>query len=258
MEDKEKQIAQCNTCKQWKSFSDFTIIRTDPLRRNTQSSCRECAAKWCRDKWAKKRAVLAADELLVGTKLCKTCNIEKPLFEMVRFKKNPDVLHPSCQPALCFLSKCKDCWSIQCKLNYKKKCDRSKGWLKARNATPSGRAGVMFHSTKRRTKHAGILFSLTKEWFSERINKSCEVTGLQFSIVPGTDRRNLFSPSVERKDPLLGYTPENCMMVVLGYNLAKNDSTHEDVLKIARALVKKENIVDVGDVTEFVEFATAC
>ena len=45
--------------------------------------------------------------------------------------------------------------------------------------------------------------------------------------------------TIDRIDPKKGYTPENCQMVLFSYNAAKSINTHEDVMKLAKALVKR-------------------
>src|ERR1700738_5064705 len=63
--------------------------------------------------------------------------------------------------------------------------------------------------SKQRAKKEGIPFSLTRDWARERWNGNCEVTGLPFIF---STRRNpyLFSPSLDRIVPELGYAPDNC------------------------------------------------
>jgi len=49
-----------------------------------------------------------------------------------------------------------------------------------------------------------------------------------------------FSPSFDRIDNTQGYTRDNVQLVCLIYNTAKNAHTHEDLLKLARALVSEQ------------------
>ena len=232
MEDKGKQIAQCNTCKEWKSFSEFSIIRKSETRRVTQSSCKSCCSAWKKADTKRVRAEYAEEELALGSKKCNACGITKPLSEMTKYRGS----HYMCV----YKPKCKSCLNIQQKENRIKRYARTGSWSIRVNATTRGRAMTLFRTTKSRCTHAGIQFTLTKDWFFERIEKTCEATGLSYSIKPGSPRRNLFAPSIDRIDPDLGYTPENCKLVVLGYNLAKNDGSHADVLKMATALVQFE------------------
>lgn len=65
------------------------------------------------------------------------------------------------------------------------------------------------------------------------------MTGLNFDQNWFGPRR-AFTPSLDRKDPALGYTEENSQMVVWIYNAAKGTGTHADVLALAAALVCEE------------------
>jgi hypothetical protein len=76
------------------------------------------------------------------------------------------------------------------------------------------------------------------EWIEERLTAgTCEVTGLPFGNVDsGHDPR---APSIDRLDSSLGYTPDNCRLVVWVYNRAKFIWTDAVILEMARALVAR-------------------
>ena len=111
--------------------------------------------------------------------------------------------------------------------------------------TIKGRATNLFKSSKyvvetihRIRKRKTFEFSISKEWVLEKLEGGvCEVTNLPFDI--GGNARSLFLPSVDRINSKIGYTKENCQMVIFGYNAAKNMNTHEDVMRLAKALVKR-------------------
>lgn len=85
----------------------------------------------------------------------------------------------------------------------------------------------------------GIPFSLTLEWVTKELERgTCAVTGIPFRVEG--NKRGPFQPSIDRKDNLQGYTPDNCQLVCLLYNYAKAHFTHEDVVKMAKALVLYE------------------
>ena len=63
------------------------------------------------------------------------------------------------------------------------------------------------------------------------------LTNLPFNI--RGNARSLFLPSIDRINSKIGYTKENCQMVIFGYNSAKNMNAHEDVMRLAKALVKR-------------------
>jgi hypothetical protein len=106
-------------------------------------------------------------------------------------------------------------------------------------ATPEGRGDRLFHGAKKRSKTNNIEFSLDREWVIEKVKSgNCEVTGLPFELTTG---RNAFAPSLDRTDPTKGYTKDNVKVVVWCYNTAKGVGTHEDVLKLAQAIVANDN-----------------
>ena len=79
---------------------------------------------------------------------------------------------------------------------------------------------------KQRAKKKGIEFSLTFDWAEERLLRGvCEMTGIAF--VFGTPR-HAFLPSIDRIDSSKGYTPDNCRVVLLIINQAKNDISEDD------------------------------
>jgi hypothetical protein len=110
--------------------------------------------------------------------------------------------------------------------------------------TIKGRATSLFNGSKhsvkthRKRKRRTFEFSISKKWVLEKLEKGvCEVTNLPFNI--RGNARSLFLPSIDRINSKIGYTKENCHMVLFGYNNAKNMNTHEDVMRLAKALVKR-------------------
>ena len=110
---------------------------------------------------------------------------------------------------------------------------------KARNYSykdsPSHKGGKNYVASLRsRADSKGLPCTVTPEWIVAKLAMThCEATGLQFS---GTGR-DPFSRTIDRKDSAQGYTPENCWVVCWIYNRAKLDGTHEDVMRLAHALV---------------------
>lgn len=231
-EDLVNEIAMCCRCNKWKSFSEFTRIDRGPNRRKTQSSCKECQSLWMRNKISKDRESGRLEDALLGQKKCNVCGITKPLSEMRKYRG--DFYRSKYMPM------CIDCGNAKQRDRYRRKNSSRRAMNFAYTKTPSGRASVMHRTTKARSKHVGIQYSLTKDWFLERLNAGkCEVTGLEFSMTPGSKTRNLMSPSVDRINPFLGYTPENCQLVILSYNLAKCDGDPVHVLNMSRAIAAK-------------------
>lgn len=100
--------------------------------------------------------------------------------------------------------------------------------------------------TKARAKKRKREFSLTIPWIEKKLTAGvCERTGLSFDyklgIVDCLDSRNPYFPSIDRIDSSLGYTETNCQLVCVIYNYAKNEWRDADVLKMAIALVNKND-----------------
>jgi len=113
--------------------------------------------------------------------------------------------------------------------------------LRHDNAHPESR---MLANAKNRAASKGWDFDLTPTWAQEKLRAGiCEITGIPFDFNRGTvNAHNPFRPSIDRRDTALGYTQNNCQMVVVAYNQAKGTWSHEDVLRLAQALVNKEVI----------------
>lgn len=96
----------------------------------------------------------------------------------------------------------------------------------------------LWNNARQRSLTLGTQFSITREWVEEQIKEGrCAVSGIPFDIEYRTGRARPFAPSLDQITPGGGYTPENTQMVVWIYNSAKNNGTHEDVLRLARALI---------------------
>ena len=104
------------------------------------------------------------------------------------------------------------------------------------------RLSGILNQCKNRAIIKDIEFSLTYEWFKEKAIKigRCEVTGIQFdhSKPKVRGKSNPFGPSIDRVNPNLGYTPDNCRVVVWIHNRAKGDDDMGVVYHYCKALVK--------------------
>lgn len=107
--------------------------------------------------------------------------------------------------------------------------------MRAAANTPRIRASRLLSGAKKRSIQLGLEFDLDLEWIAERIERGfCEVTGLPFDLITG---RSSFAPSLDRINPSKGYTKDNVKVVAWAYNAAKGAGTHDDVLRLAQALV---------------------
>lgn len=105
--------------------------------------------------------------------------------------------------------------------------------------SPRGRAANMIAGSKKRALSKGFDFDLTPDWVIERLEKGvCEVTGIQLELGGGKLNGGYrpYTPSLDRTDPTKGYTKDNVKVVCWIYNSAKGSGSHNDVMKLARAL----------------------
>lgn len=121
---------------------------------------------------------------------------------------------------------------------------------KSYHLSPRKRANWLFKSIRARCRQRGVEVTITRDWIEQRVVAGfCEVTGLPFDIRrdPRADDghfSNPFAPSVDRIDRKKGYTPGNCVVVCWIYNLAKGPYTHAEVMRLARALLASEVLLD--------------
>ena len=87
---------------------------------------------------------------------------------------------------------------------------------------------------RERARKRDFAFDLTPEWYRDRFEDGCAMTGL--SLDP-YGSKTAFTAHVDRIDPILGYVQSNCRLVCASYNMAKFDWEDSDVLRMARALV---------------------
>lgn len=98
---------------------------------------------------------------------------------------------------------------------------------------------------KSKAKKEGRAFNLDEKWIDSQLqNNVCSVTGLSFVMPiyqPGkVGQSGPWSPSVDRINNNLGYTKNNCQLVIWMYNLAKNKFTEVDFMKMSTAFVSKQ------------------
>ena len=92
----------------------------------------------------------------------------------------------------------------------------------------------------------GWAFDLTNEWYRQIVDLGvCQKTGLPFVMDKGS--RSPFQPSVDRIDSSRGYTRDNCQIVCLIFNFAKNKFAEEDVYKFAKAFVETYDNATIND-----------
>lgn len=149
-----------------------------------------------------------------GADLCRGCRVE-PI-------SNPE--HQLCDP-------CYDRWRAR--------QDR-RGSQYAQTYLARHPDALMLSQVKSRAEKRGLEFNLDLEWFSSRLKHGrCEVTGMPMeapqarcSVENFPRRRSPWRATVDRINPLQGYTKDNSRMVVLIFNLAKAEFSDSDVVRM--------------------------
>jgi len=128
---------------------------------------------------------------------------------------------------------------------YAENKDRALETKKKYANSPRGRAIALFNRIKRQSENRrfgrpGFSFGITVEWIENKIVAgACEATGIPFDLAERKGKWNPFSPSVDRVDSSKAYTMDNCRVVCLIFNMAHNQFSDEDVLKMARGVIEK-------------------
>lgn len=99
------------------------------------------------------------------------------------------------------------------------------------NSDVDGYASKMLSSAKSRAKKKGLEFDLDVEWIRERLRPLiCEATGFTLHVGSSKDfRTEPLQPTLDKRDPKLGYTKANTRIVCWWYNAMKQDWTDEIV-----------------------------
>jgi hypothetical protein len=93
-------------------------------------------------------------------------------------------------------------------------------------------------SAQARAKKFNLAFDLDESWATARWTGRCEVSLLPFAEPAqrtGYARRNFF-PSIDKIDPIGGYTKDNCRFVIWAVNSLKRDGPDEEMYIIAEAI----------------------
>lgn len=153
------------------------------------------------------------------TKVCRVCGEEKTRDEFYTRKTTVDGLYGECK--ICHVNK-----------STSKGKDRS-----AYRKSAKGMAQYLVSAARKRARQKDIPFLITIEWVEEKLNNGvCEVTRIPLVITMGG--RGPYTPSLDQKNAGAGYTEENTQLVCWIYNAAKGAGTHDDVVILARAVIK--------------------
>ena len=101
---------------------------------------------------------------------------------------------------------------------------RGREWWARTSKTVDGTILRLLNQSRSRAKTKGLEYDLTAEWLRvlwTRQDGRCGLTGRPFDIVsPRNGQRNPLAPSLDRVNPLGGYTQANTELVCLDINLA--------------------------------------
>lgn len=104
--------------------------------------------------------------------------------------------------------------------------------------TTRGRARSFYQAAKLRARNADLPFDLTIDWIDEELRRGvCEVTGVPFQLgLLNGEMRNPFAPSLDQKEPGKGYTQDNVMVVLWGFNAAKSTSSLDATIQFFKTV----------------------
>jgi hypothetical protein len=186
----------------------------------------------CMKEYLAKNKVLINQQRSLRRKYLKENDVEEFERRNNEQKKRQHKYQEANKDIIAAKAKAKNYWTNDDKKQYRKKWNQV-NFLKA-----------AIKATKDRAHMKNLPFDLTAEWYEEQFEKGCAVTGLPL------DRygcKSAFTAHIDREIPEKGYTQANCRLVCGCYNLAKKYWTHEDVLKMATALVNFSNTIKEED-----------
>lgn len=90
-------------------------------------------------------------------------------------------------------------------------------------ATPKGRATHLINAARKRARISGVEVSVPLSFVEGvLVMGACMRTGIKFDF-GAYGSRAAFAPSLDRKNPIEGYTLENTEVVCNAFNMAKNE-----------------------------------
>lgn len=94
-----------------------------------------------------------------------------------------------------------------------------------------------------RAQQKGLEHNLTADWARSTYTGVCALTGLPFinsaTSPAGKSGGRPYSASIDKINPLRGYTQDNCRWVIFAVNSFKGTMSDQELLAIAKALVNK-------------------
>jgi hypothetical protein len=97
----------------------------------------------------------------------------------------------------------------------------------------------MLWDSRKRAKAKGLEHTLTISDLYELFTATCPISGVDLLWQCGHGKPQDTSPSLDRLDPTLGYTPDNVWLISYRMNRIKNDATLAELSMILNAVSEK-------------------
>lgn len=188
-------------------------------------------------------------------KHCKKCGETKPLNHFYDKKDCSDGKHPYCKPCVRAYNrerhKLPEVKIRKTEYNCRRSLEpeyRAKQRSRGRKYYESieGRANTLWKNARKSPHGKSREFTVTVEHIMAQLSTGkCAATGIPFQmdnvhqIITGR-KKNPYAPSIDKINPLLGYTNENTRIVIWWYNMAKaelSDSEMKYFCKIVAEVV---------------------
>lgn len=103
----------------------------------------------------------------------------------------------------------------------------------------------MWNSAKQRARKKNLEFTLSREWVEMHLVVGfCELTSMPFVFTQGR-RPHPHAPTIDRKSAELGYTVENCRVVLWCLNLGFGDWGLDAVISAWQNLLATKEVTNV-------------
>jgi hypothetical protein len=123
--------------------------------------------------------------------------------------------------------------------------EREQNWRKFSKyyTTTKGRAAFMLNNARKRAIKDKVQCLITQDWIRKKLERGvCEVTNLPLELNVGNgkgSRTNSFSPSLDRRNQIGDYSPENTRLTCWIYNRARGAFPDVDFDRMVNALKTK-------------------
>ena len=192
-----------------------------------------------------------------GVKQCNKCHQVKPASDFAKSRAERDGLQ----------RRCRNCSREDNRASYHRNKDKHKAYYQQNRdeirrrqkgyrtdnienykaiaeryrSSVRGRAKQLYGAAMRRAERLGLEFSITLIRIECALFAGvCERTGVPFSL-NNHERYQIhpFAPSLDRKDPFIGYTNDNTQIVCNAYNVGKNQMSDDEYIAFCKIVAEK-------------------